>query len=145
MRRLVLVVAVVVGMGVLAFRPPSVRADEPTPTLTLDQYEAPVGTTLTLDGAGFDAWVNAAHGVTIAAFDADGHLYDSGEVAVNEDGTLETTITTDNYAPGAYTLRAFYTFWGVRHDPITNDVVCDFCPVQTVPLTDPINLTLTAE
>ena len=107
MRRLVLVAVSLVVVAVLASRPVSIRADEPTPALTLDQDEAPVGTTLTLDGTGFDAWVDAAHGVTITAFDADGNLYDSGEVAINEDGTLETTITTDNYAPGDYTLGAF--------------------------------------
>ncbi len=132
-----------VCLAVAVFPAASARADDPVPTLALDPGQGPPGTTFTLDGSGFDAWVDAAHGVTIGIFDADNQLIDDGEVAVNPDGTIEAQITTDGYQPGTYNVMAFYVFWGQRRDPITNQIVCDFCPVNTVVLTASIPLTIT--
>jgi len=61
-------------------------------------------------------------------------------VPADGDGDIDADIDTSDakYAPGTYSVLASYTYWGVRRNPVTNEIVCDFCPTKTFPLADPV-------
>ena len=67
-----------------------------------------------------------------------------GAVASDPQGNIDFTINTGdgNYSAGAYSILASYTYWGPRRDPYASLIVCDFCPLQTVSLADPISFIL---
>jgi hypothetical protein len=80
------------------------------PQLTRGEVSGHDDTELGIEGAGFQTFSNAAHGVTLAVQGPDGSEVDSDELFPSADGTLHVVIHTANYAAGDYKVSARYTF-----------------------------------
>jgi hypothetical protein len=66
------------------------------PQLTREEVSGPDDTEFGIDGAGFQTFSNAAHGVTLGVQGPDGSEVDSDELFPSADGTLHVVIHTGN-------------------------------------------------
>jgi len=103
-----------------------------------------VGSTFQVHGTGFVNFSLVTRTLDLAVFDADNQIIARGSVDARDDGSFDTYIDTSKaaFSSGTYSLLASYTYWGARRDAYTNAIVCDFCPVKTVPLADPVTFTV---
>ena len=125
----------------MSLAPVSAHADGAS--LELSSDEAPVGARLHVHGTGFVNFSLITNNLDIVVFNADTEIVEEGSIPADADGTIDADIDTSDgkYAPGSYSVMASYTYWGARRDAY-NRVVCDFCPVKTVPLADTVSFTL---
>jgi len=130
----------------LASAAPSVANAQDTggaASLSISPDDGSVGSTFHVHGTGFVNFSLITNQLDVTVFDADNNIVDGGSVAADGDGTIDADIDTSDgkYAPGTYSVLASYTYWGARRDA-ANRVVCDFCPVKTLPLADPVTFTI---
>ena len=113
-------------------------------SLEITPGDGAIGSTFHVHGTGFRNFSLVTNTLNLSVFDASNTMVDRGSVDATDDGTIDATIDTSDgqYTSGTYSVLASYTYWGVRRDPVTNVILCDFCPTKTVPLAEPVTFTL---
>ena len=112
--------------------------------LTIAPGAGPLGSTFHVHGTQFVNFSLITNQMDVTVFDVNNNIVEGGSVAADADGNIDADIDTGDakYAPGTYSVLASYTYWGVRRNPLTNAIICDFCPIRTVPLADPVTFTV---
>ncbi len=123
---------------------PTIAQAQTQASLTISPDSGTAGAKFHVHGTGFQDFSLVTNVLDLGIFDANSTLVDQGSVAAADDGTIDADIDTtgDTYTSGTYSVLASYTYWGVRRDPVTQRVLCDFCPVKTVPLADSVTFTI---
>ena len=114
-------------------------------SLSISPGTGVVGSTFHLQGTGFQNFSLITHDLDITVFDASNTIVDRGTATAGDDGSIDVDIDTSGgpYTTGTYSVLASYTYWGARHDPADSQrILCDFCPIKTVPLADSVTFTL---
>ena len=114
-------------------------------SLSISPDSGAVGSRFHLQGTGFQNFSLITHDLDVTIFDASNTIVDHGSVTAADDGSIDIDIDTSDgsYTSGTYWVFASYTYWGARRDPANSQhVLCDFCPIKTVPLADSVSFTL---
>ena len=142
-RRLVSFGLLVAVVGAPASAPTLAQA-QAQGSLNISPATGGAGSKFEVHGVGFVNFSLITKALDLTVFDANNVIVDHGSVAANDDGSIDAVVDTSNglYTSGTYSVLASYTYWGVRRDPLTDVIICGFCPTKTVPLADSVTFTI---
>jgi hypothetical protein len=145
LRRLLLGLMLAASLTPMMLPQASVAYADGSGSLTISPGTGVVGSRFHLQGTGFQNFSLITHDLNVTVFAASNTIIDQGSVTAGDDGSIDVDIDTSSgsYTSGTYWVLATYTYWGARHDPANQQrILCDFCPIKTVPLADSVTFTI---